>query len=133
MIHKTAATKEAPFAAFGELISARLDRLALSNREAARACGVTPEMVRRYRDGLVMPRDHRLRRLALLVGLTASELRYQEAVDNSARAPLLVDEDALLADYRALPEFARKAARARLAELRAQFAVAPGEHGRAFP
>lgn len=120
-------TGQKPFPHFGRTVAARLDRLHLNNREAAEALGVTPEMVRRYREGLVMPRDAKLEKLATLLGMTAAELRYggkarpggREAI--ASAAALSLEERELLDVYRGLPPFARKAARLRLQELLEEF------------
>lgn len=127
MVEKSRPPAAATHADFGRLVSARLDKLGLNNREAGTAIGVTPEMIRRYREGLVMPRDQKLERLAKLLGLTAAELRYSRpgkapTVAGLPLTRLAPDEQALLEEYRQLPPFARKAARARIIELLEEFA-----------
>lgn len=115
-----------PYAEFGRIVSERLDRARLKNPEAAKAVGVTPEMIRRYRDGLVMPRDDKLERLAKLIGVPAAELRYGGKSRSKAPAMplarLSADEQALLDEYRLLPGYAQKAVRARIIELLEEFA-----------
>lgn len=53
---------------FGRIVDAKIPRIG-SNAKVASAIGVTPEMVRRYRLGIAMPRDRELEKLAALIGM----------------------------------------------------------------
>lgn len=125
MVEKPPTPKAAPHAAFGRLVSDKLDRMRLSNPKAAKAVGVTPEMIRRYRDGLVMPRDRALEKLAKLLGVPVGELRYGTGTATKAHPMplerLTPDERFMLEEFRQLPDYAQKAARARIIELLEEF------------
>lgn len=129
---KAASLPPAPYAAFGRLLSARLNDLGMTNNaEVGRVIGdKNGEMVRRYKEGIAMPRPARLKRLAVLVGLSPAELQHPGATNgrvtpgllDGALAELSVDEQQLVEAYRQLPDIARKALRARAVELQEAFA-----------
>lgn len=125
MVEKRPSPKAVPHEAFGRLVSDKLDRMRLSNPKAAKAVGVTPEMIRRYRDGLVMPRDRALEKLAKLLGVPVGELRYGKAAPGKPQPMplerLTPDERFMLEEFRQLPDYAQKAARARIIELLEEF------------
>lgn len=125
MVEKRPSLQAPPHEAFGRLVSAKLDRMGLSNPKAAKAVGVTPEMIRRYRDGLVMPRDRALEKLAKLIGVPVSELRYGKGTGSKSYPlpleKLTPEERFMLEEFRQLPDYAQKAARARIIELLEEF------------
>lgn len=114
---------------FARILSARLDKLKISNNEAGLAVGLkTGEMIRRYRGGWDMPRLARLKKLAKLVGLTPAELQHPGSTApalpgllEEGFAQLTADEQSLLDCYRQLPGFGRKIVRARAVELLEEF------------
>lgn len=111
-----------PYPEFGKIVTERLDRIGLSNAEAAKPVGCTPEMIRRYREGKQMPRDAKLERLAKMLGLTPSQLRYPTRL--AGKMPLSKldpDEAEMLAEYQKLPPFAKKIVRSRIVELLEEF------------
>lgn len=122
--------EERPYASFGLVVAEKLDRAQLSNVAAARALGVTVEMIRRYREGMAMPRDQKMAKLAKLIGVSPSELRYGSKAKNKEHplplSKLSPEDRAMLEEYQQLPDFARKMARARIIELLEEFG-APGK------
>lgn len=114
------------YPAFGKIVDEKLTRASLSNHQAAKRLGVTAEMVRRYREGWTMPRDKSMEKLAILIGVSPSELRYgvKGKGDKMPLVKLSPDEETLLEDYRALPRDLQKMARARIVELLEAFTPA---------
>lgn len=107
---------------FGRIVDAKIPRIG-SNAKVASAIGVTPEMVRRYRLGIAMPRDRELEKLAALIGMKAADLRFPDrSGKKKAAAPrVTADEMDMISEYRQLPDVARKAARVHIVELLEQF------------
>lgn len=123
---------KSPFLLFGTRLADAMDRAGISGPDVAKALGVTPEMTRRYRMGLAMPRPEKMKKLAALVGMTPSELQYGTVSPSNAAPGLLSpqvvsvssDELLLLESYRQMPDYARRALRARAAELTENFSKA---------
>lgn len=108
---------------FGQLVDAWATRLGYSNAKIGKEIGVGGEMVRRYRDGTMMPRDEPLKRLAKLMGVNAVELRYpsEKRGKKKGEAPPTPDELDLVREYRQLPDVAKKVVRMRVVELLEEF------------
>jgi len=110
---------------FGKRLTEALERAAISQRTAAKILRVSDEAIRLYCKGKRMPDDEKLAILAKLVGRPIAELRYGElATLSSLPKPVTVadeDELALLECYRKLPEWGKKALRARGNELLENF------------
>jgi transcriptional regulator with XRE-family HTH domain len=125
-------TGSAPYLVFGMRLADAMERAGISGPDVAKALGVSPEMPRRYRMGLAMPRPDKMKKLAALVGMTPSELQYGTISTANAAPGLLSpqvtsvssDELQLLECYRQLPDYARRALRARATELVENFAKA---------
>jgi transcriptional regulator with XRE-family HTH domain len=123
-------------AEFGTRLAQAMARAGLSVPDVAKSCGVTPEQARRYSMGAAMPRPDKMKKLAALVGMTPAELQYGTVSTSNAATGLLSpqvtsvsgDELLLLETYRQLPEFARKALRARAAELLENFGAATSKN-----
>lgn len=106
-----------------------MDAIPLNIPEVAKSIGVTAEMVRRYREGIAMPRRETMARLAALLGVSPAQLYAAESGD---KAPVQLPKSAIIIDdaeelqlieaYRDLNDTARKVVRARATELREQFA-----------
>lgn len=122
--------EERPYASFGLVVAEKLDRARVSNAAAAKALGVTVEMIRRYREGMAMPRDDKMAKLAKLIGVPASELRYGSKVKQKEHqlplSKLSPEERDMLGEYQQLPDYAQKMARARIIELLEEFG-SPGK------
>jgi transcriptional regulator with XRE-family HTH domain len=105
----------------------------LSQADVQNATGWQKETVRLYFKGSRMPDDERMRILAKLLGRDLAHLRFG-ANDKTVQPPAEVihddDEMSLLAAYRRLPPFGKKALRARAAELLENFA--PPDPGNPF-
>lgn len=120
--------KTVPHPIFAEQVQRAAARTGLGVGDIAKALGVTPEMARRYREGLAMPRPGKMEKLARLLGLSPGQLQFGEITEASSAAGLFsgvdhlgVDEKLLLDAYRQLPEFGKKAVRARATELLEHF------------
>ena len=107
-------------AGVAERIQGRLDRLGLSDEEAARAAGLPPGHLRRVLDGVLPP--PRGKRLARLAEALATSVSYLIGLDPDMPVPdeylaedqgelglLAADEEALLRAYRRLDVPARAA------------------------
>lgn len=120
------ARQKTAYFAFGERLTAALQRAAISQRTAAKQLGVSEEAVRLYCKGKRMPDDDKLTVLSRLVGIDVATLRYgDQAGRSSLPSPIsLIDDDerSLIESYRALPEWGKKSVRARVAELLENFA-----------
>lgn len=82
-----------------------------------------------------MPRPQKLQQLAALLGLTPGELQFGEVNERTAASGLLSgvdrlvpDEQSLLNCYRQLPDFGKKALRARATELLEHFGPASAKN-----
>lgn len=107
-------------------VKAGMMRAGLGVGDVAKALKVTPEMARRYREGLAMPKPDKLAKLARLLGMSPAELLFGPSAGSkdgvmAMIAELSVEEQALIDTYRQLPEFGKKALRARAAELLEHF------------
>lgn len=120
---------------FGKKLVAGMKRAGVKSADVVSELKVHKETVRLWRRGERMPGDSKLKRLAKMIGVEPSDLRYDER-----RAPVLprlqgehvTDEDELrlLEAYRGLKkEWARTALRQRAVELLEEF----GEPGAATP
>lgn len=109
---------------FGARLAEAMRRAGLSISDVAAALRVTYEMARRYHEGQAMPRPDKIRKLASLLGLSPGQLLYGVPPEAAGLAPMptLAPEEAQLLDtYRALPDYGKKALRARAAELLEHF------------
>lgn len=72
-----------------------------------------------------MPRDRALEKLAKLIGVPVSELRYGKGTATKPYSMplerLTSEERFMLEEFRQLPDYARKATRARIIELLEEF------------
>jgi transcriptional regulator with XRE-family HTH domain len=127
-ILQTMPTEAEPFRDFGSRLKAGMARANLRIADISRALSVSPEMVRRYREGIAMPRVEKLDRLAKLLGMTPAELQYGQVKDTAhpgvvpRQVTASPDEQRLLELYRQMPDYARKALMARAVELLEHFA-----------
>ncbi len=118
---------------FASRLRAAAKAAGLGQADVVTATGWQKETVRLYFKGARMPEDDRLRVLAKLLGRDIAHLRFGEK-DGAIRPPAEVisdeDEMTLLASYRRLPPYGKKALRARAAELLENFA--PADPGNPF-
>ena len=118
----------APLKLFGHQVKAAMARAGLGVGDVAKALKVTPEMARRYKEGLAMPKPNKLAKLARLLGMSESELLFGKAAASAGMMAMLAEltpeEQAIIDTYRQLPEFGKKALRARSAELLEHFGAA---------
>jgi transcriptional regulator with XRE-family HTH domain len=118
---------------FAARLAAAVEKAKLTSADIKDALGVDDETVRLWLRGKRMPDDERLRILAKLVGRSPAHLRFGEK-DDAVRPPaeVITDEDemSLVVTYRRLPPYAKKALRARAAELVENFA--PPDPGNPF-
>lgn len=110
---------------FGARLAAELERAKATIPDIARACGVSAEAARRWTIGAAMPRPNHMRKLAALLGISPADLQYGRVNERNAApglmgpqlTPLRPDELLLIEQYRALPDYAQRALRARAVEL----------------
>jgi len=112
---------------FGESVRLAMRRSGVTIKDIVQELGVSRETVRLWRQGESVARDDNLKRLAKMIGVTPSDLRYEK--DRAPTLPLaqgehVTDEDelALLRAYRGLKKgWARQALRRRAVELLEEF------------
>jgi len=113
------------YPAFAARLRAAAEKAGLQQKDMVEALGVNKETLRLYFKGERMPDDERMKIIAMLIGRSAAHLRFGEK-DTAAQPPreVVTDEDemTLLASYRRLPTYGKKALRARAAELLENFA-----------
>jgi transcriptional regulator with XRE-family HTH domain len=129
---ETEVAKDAPYRDFALKLAEGMRKSGVTAKDVELECKVNDETVRLWRRGKRMPRDKSLKRLASMIGVKPSDLRFNENAPSSTMPALtgehVTDEDelALLRAYRALKkDWAKRALRARAVELLEQF----GEKG----
>ena len=114
--------------AFAKRLIAGMLKSGVEPSTIIKVCEVDPETVRLWLRGKRMPRDEKLRRLAKMIGVDESVLRYGSKKGTSVMPQLrgehITDDDELrlLHAYRGLSEeWAREALRRRAVELLEEF------------
>lgn len=123
-----AAETSARYKEFAKALVAAMERSGVKPKDVWTELKVDQETVRLWMRGKRMPGDARLKRLAKMIGVEASVLRYGEAVKpamlSHMKGMTLTDEDEirLIQAYRGLDrEWAKQALRHRAVELLEEF------------
>lgn len=112
---------------FGAAVRAGMKRSGVTIQDIIDELGVSRETVRLWRKGEIVARDENLKRLAKMIGVTPSDLRYEkdkQPILPAVSGEHVTDEDelALLRAYRGLKkEWAKQALRRRAVELLEEF------------
>jgi transcriptional regulator with XRE-family HTH domain len=121
-------TKTARYAEFAHRLKSGMAKSGVTAAAIVEELKVDGETVRLWRKGERMPGDAKLKRLAKMIGVSASDLRYgpekSGVVLSQMQGEHVTDEDelALLSAYRGIKkEWAREALRRRAVELLEEF------------